>query len=91
MTMQAQKAQLKLMISFMLVANTTELNHTRQKLVAIMKNAQKKVVPVWIAAKTKNAAKKMVQTKWIAVKMVNALKKGITERIAVKNHDLFLN
>ena len=68
-------------------ANTTGLNQTRQKLAAIMKNAVKKAAQVWIAAKTRNAAKKMAQRKWIAARMANALKKDTTVRTVVKNPD----
>lgn len=65
-------------------ANTIGLGQTRQKPVARMKNAPKKVVPAWIAAKTKNAVRKMAQTRWSAVKMANALRKVMMGKIAAK-------
>ena len=72
------------MINFMHAVNMIEQNQTRQKLVAIMKNAAKKVAQVWNVAKTKNAAKKMELQKWIAAKMANAPKKDMTVKTAAK-------
>ena len=69
-------------------ANMIEQNQTRQKLVAIMINAAKKVAQEWIAVKTKNAVKKMEQQKWIAAKMANAPKKVMTVKTAAKTRKI---
>ena len=66
----------------MLVANMKEKDQTKQRLVAIMKNAQKRVAQVWIVAKTRIAVQRMA--KWNVARMVNALKKGIMVRIVAK-------
>jgi hypothetical protein len=47
-------------------ANMIEQNQTRQKLVAILKNALKKIVQVWIAVKMVNAPCRHVKTRVVA-------------------------
>ena len=75
----------------MLAANMTEQSQTRQKLVAIMINAAKKVAQEWIAVKTKNAVKKMEQQKWIAAKTANAPKKDMMVKTAAKMKKIINN
>jgi hypothetical protein len=60
------------MINFMLAANMIEQNQTRQKLVAILKNALKKIVQEQIAVKMVNAPCRHVKMRVVA-KMANVI------------------
>ena len=56
-----------------------------------MKNVPKKVAPVWIAARTKSAAKQIAWQKWTAVKTANAPKRDITGKTAANKKNININ